>query len=377
MDEDGWNDKEEDWMENFDPYSFLNNQDKGISMIVVEDANNKSFFTAGEDNWDWLIGHNLINICLEAGFVYDRVIQLLILDGFIPEPMFNKDTRYVYTANCNQRKVTCFDAKDMVELDPCQRMTFAAIENSGIGPTIAQVIETSHFEDNSKLTDEEWNQYICEREKEKEWTPVYPIHPGNHKILTPLQKERGKQLFTKLSEFIDTQSEDDHCPPEICISQDWEISIDFGGWRKDTDIVKSALCLMCQDEGTGRFYLDEDYVMQCIPYLENELEDISDNYLYRNGVIVDKNRTKKEIRWELELDFSDIVRDFIEKKCPEDTLIAVNTHDFTLYSVPGNLEMSDEGIQIFRPEEFVLKKLGRKPTFDYHKISSLIKILVK
>lgn len=371
------NPKDENRMGDFDPYSFLSNRYNGLSMIIVEDSNSKSFFTAGEDNWDGLMGRNLIDICLEAGFVYDRVVQLLVIDGFIPEPVFNKDTRYVYTANCNKRKVTCFDAKDIVELDPCQRMTFAELENSGIGPSMAEVIRTSKFEDNSKLTNEEWDQYIDEREKEKEWQPTYPINLGDPKTLTPLQKERGKQLFDKLGDFISNQSQDDHCPPEICISQDWDISIDFGGWRKDTDIIRSALCLMCLDEETGEFYLDEDYVMQCIPYLENELEDISDKYLYRNGEIVEKNRTKKEIRWALIWEFSDLVWDFIQKKSPEDTLIAINTNDFTVYSVPGNLEMSDEDIQVYKPQEFVLKKLGRKPTFDDHKISSLIKNLVK
>ena len=375
--EDDWiDDKENDWVGDFDPDSFLNNKDEGISIIVVENGNNKSYFTAGEDNWDWLMGRNLIDICLEAGFVYNRIVQLLIVDGFIPEHEFNEEVRFVYTANCLQKKVTCIDTENNIELDPCQRMTFEEIENSGIGPSMAQVIESSCFEDNSKLSDEEWAEYMRQREESKEWKPVYPIDLNNPKPLTELQKERGRKLYTALGEFIDKQPKEDHYPPQVCISQDWKISVDFGGWIKDTDIVRSALCLMCRDDETGRFYLDENYVMQCVPYFEDELEDMSDDYLYRNGKIVDKERTRQEIRWDMEWEFSHIVSDFIDKKCSEDTLIAINTDNLTVYSIPGNMEIHEVDINIYKPQDFILKKLGRKPSFDDHKINKLIKGLI-
>ena len=52
-------------------------EERGSTLLVVEEYNRKSFFMCGEDNWDCFAGRNLVDISLEAGFVYERIIQLL------------------------------------------------------------------------------------------------------------------------------------------------------------------------------------------------------------------------------------------------------------------------------------------------------------
>ena len=345
-------------------------EERGSTLLVVKDHNRKSFFMCGEDNWDCFAGRNLVDISLEAGFVYERIIQLLVTDGFLPITVIPEDTQYIITTHCHEKKFECYDTQRKVDLDPCQMMTHQELENSGVGPTLYEVIESNHFADNSKLTDEEWVEYYRQREKEKKWWPVYPIDLKNPKVLTPLQVERGTQLFKKLEEFIEMQDENNDCAPEICITQNWKISVDFGGWRNDSDIIRSALCVMCQDEETGQFYLDKDYLMQCIPYLEDELAD------YAEEEDEEKGLTKRDGRFDIEYNFSNAVRSYLDKNCPENTLITLDTSTNSCHLSTYVSEFDNENIKLFQPENFIERRLGWKPRPDHHKIAELAKILI-
>lgn len=346
------------------------------SLLVVEDGERKCFFLCGEDNWDYLAGRNLLDLSLEAGFVFNRLIQLLASDGFMPTNRKPDDIRYVITSNCRTKKISCIDQKTNVELDPCQFMTFEQLQNSGIEPSMETVIESTEFADNSLLSDEEWEEYYRLREKEKEWQPVYSIDLDNPKQLTWDQIERGKKLYEILSEFIAHQSKDDHRPPEVCITQNWEISIDFGGWRHDTDIVRSALCLMCEDEVTGEFYLDEEYVKQCIPYLEDELRDLSDESIVIKNGNSEIRKSIKDIRFDMEWKFSKIVMDYLKNGCSKDSVIAIDPKKYSVFHLSGDMEITDESILTMNPDEFVLRELGKKPIPDHHKIAKLIKSIL-
>ena len=104
------------------------------------------------------------------------------------------------------------------------------------------------------------------------YPPYYPVDMEHPVELTELQQEHSRILIEAIDKYFDKNPEDAGTAPLLRISQNWEVEITRGGHMMDTDFVNPILCIMCHEE--EGYYIDYDYVKQCVPFIEGELEDI-------------------------------------------------------------------------------------------------------
>lgn len=221
--------------------------------------------------------------------------------------------------------------------------------------------------------------YDPERDEEEddvvdmEWHPRFPVDMGNPVVLTELQKERALRVCEAIGAHIDAYPEDDHAPL-ICITQDWRVRVDFGGWNSDSDFRDSAFCLMCKDE--EGFYLSLDYVEQCVPFIEKELKEIAESCREMYGEVpyhheADKKRT---LAAEMEL-LSILSDDNLRSVGFHNVLIAMDAFEGSIYPIPASMDHDDYGgIIEYVPAESLVNEEG---IVEVDKVKELVRNFLK
>lgn len=125
----------------------------------------------------------------------------------------------------------------------------------------------------------------------------------------------------------------------LCVTQEWDVSIDYGGWRSDSDYVDGATCVMCKDE--EGYYVNLDYVRQCVPFLEKELQKSAEWCMESYGEVPNHKESAMRRVATLENKIIDMVWNLIDSHHTDDTMLEIDTLEHTVYPVP--LEGEHEG----------------------------------
>lgn len=199
--------------------------------------------------------------------------------------------------------------------------------------------------DKLSLTDVELNEIAdCLGEKEgfnHEWHQRFAVDMDNPVKLTDIQKERALTIYNSTTAHMDAYPYDDMAPL-ICITQDWNVRVDFGGWVSDSDYRDSALCVMCRDD-IG-FYISLDYVEQCVPFIEKELREIATECNEMYGRVPDhqEDENRRVIEAEMKL-LSILSDDTLKSNGLNNVLIAIDTIECSIYPVASDEKYEDYG----------------------------------
>lgn len=182
---------------------------------------------------------------------------------------------------------------------------------------------------------------FSEEAEDPVWHPRFPVDLENPVELTELQKERALKIFDSVDDFM-VANPDEETPPLICITQDWRVRTDYGGWNSDSDFRESVLCVMCRDE--EGFYLDLDYVEQCVPYIENELRENAEKCMEMYGEVPDHHEEEKKrvVTAEMAL-LSLLSDDNLREFGYNNVLIAMDTIEGSIYPIPADMDHDDYG----------------------------------
>ncbi len=202
----------------------------------------------------------------------------------------------------------------------------------------------------------------------REWHPRFPVNMDEPVELTPEQKERALKIYESISAHLDAYP-DDHHAPLICITQDWRVRVDFGGWNSDSDYRDMATCVMCRDE--EGWYLSLDYVEQCVPFIENELKDRADKCKKMYGEVPDHHEADTQRVVAAEMELLSILSDPAMREFGfDDVLIAMDTIEHTIYPMPANMEHDDYGgIIQYIPANTLVSEDG---TIDLDRVKKLV-----
>ena len=88
-------------------------------------------------------------------------------------------------------------------------------------------------------------------------------------------EEKAKRIFDALENFFNSPLDDGENFPLICITQEWKVKCDFGGFRADSDFVDSAQFLIegKDDNGIVSFDLNLDFIKSKIPEIQKSLDE--------------------------------------------------------------------------------------------------------
>ncbi len=180
-----------------------------------------------------------------------------------------------------------------------------------------------------------------DEEQEQEWHPSFPVDMSHPKELTELQKERALRVYESIEAHLAAYPEEQHSPL-ICITQDWRVRVDFGGWNTDSDFRDVALCVMCQDE--EGWYISLDYVEQCIPFIEKELSTLAESCIEMYGKVPNHHEEDMKMVLDAEMELLSILSDETMKEFGfENILIAMDTCEGSIYPLPDYVEHDDYG----------------------------------
>lgn len=203
------------------------------------------------------------------------------------------------------------------------------------------------------------------------WKPYFSVDKQNPATLTDEQVQRGEKLYAAICNFMETHP-DEHMAPTLCITQDWDISLDFGGWRSDSDFVNSVVCVMCKDD-IG-FYADHDYVLQCVPFIEASLKEAAEWCIEEYGTVPDHKEQEADRNLNIGCKIVDLMHQVIETDCVTDTLLEIDTITHEVYLVPTIGDHEDYGgiIRFVSPKELLSTSPNGEFELNIEKIDKLI-----
>lgn len=226
--------------------------------------------------------------------------------------------------------------------------------------------------DNLSLTDRERDEIAdCLDEGEEfdhDWHQRFAVDMDNPVELTDIQKERALTIYNSITAHMDAHPDDDMAPL-ICITQDWKVRVDFGGWVSTSDYRDSALCVMCRDE-IG-FYISLDYVEQCVPFIEEALRERAEECREMYGYVPDHQEAQNRRLFEAEMELLSILSDDALKSYGiNNVVIAIDTIEGSIYPVPSDEEHEDYGgIIQYVPANTLISRDGE---IDLDKIKFLV-----
>lgn len=228
--------------------------------------------------------------------------------------------------------------------------------------------EFDDFEFNTNSNEFPEESPECHGKEDDPWEPRFPVDMDNPIELTDVQKDRAMRIYKAINQHMD-EYPDEPTAPLILITQDWRVRVDFGGMVMDSDYRDTALCVMCHDE--EGYYIDLDYVEQCVPYLEEELRKIADECMTMYGEVPDHHQRETQRVFTVEMQFMEILSDDTMKSIGFDNiLIAFDTIEESVYPIPADMEHEDyDGIIQYIPADTLVDKSG---AIDVDKIKGLV-----
>lgn len=220
----------------------------------------------------------------------------------------------------------------------------------------------------NKKYEEELNGLEEDENVDHQWQPWFPVDMEHPAKLTDVQKERAMRIYEAITKHIDEHS-DIPTPPLICITQDWRVRVDFGGWVSGSDFRESALCVMCHDdEGC---YIDLEYVEQCVPFIEDVLKEIAEHCMTTYGEVPDHHEGENKRVLEAEMKILSILSDeTIRNFGYGNVLIAIDTIEESIYPIPADIEHDDYGgIIIYVGADTLVEKDG---SIEVDKVKALV-----
>lgn len=203
----------------------------------------------------------------------------------------------------------------------------------------------------------------------REWKPRFPVDMENKVELTDVQKERALRVYQAIEAHMDAYPEE-ATAPLICITQDWRVRVDFGGWNCDSDYRDVALCVMCRDE--EGWFLSLEYVGQCIPFIEKKLKENAERCMEMYGEVPDHHEHDIKRVLDAEMELLSILSDEEMKEYGfQNVLIAMDTFEGSIYPIPVDADHDDYGgIINYVPADTLLKGDG---AIDVDKVKELVR----
>lgn len=204
---------------------------------------------------------------------------------------------------------------------------------------------------------------------EQDFEPSYPVDLENPVKLTEEQQEHARVLIEAVDKFFDANPDDSGVAPLLRISGDWEVEITRGGRMMDTDFVSPILCIMCHDE--DGYYIDYEYVEQCVPFIEKELEEIKKYGGTDYGSMPSFREQKNNSTTSLEMEMLSLLSSLDPKYGYERILIAIDRVVQEVYAWPIEEEANEYGglIKYYRADTLI----SPNGTIDVDRVKEIVK----
>lgn len=308
------------------------------------------------------------DFCAISGFLNSES------DTYKPVEQESWDAEYIYTIDCENQTVECYDKWDKRHVEESEYENYSHSGISGDFDDFDFGFSSLNGDDNEEFDPSIFDPSIIDFEgfklSEQEWEPRFPVDMDNPSELTEAQKLRGEKIFEALCKFMD-EHPDDNFAPMLCISQEWDISVDYGGWRSDSDYVDTATCVTCKDD--EGFYLDPDYIMQCVPFIEKELKDKAERCMEHYGNIPSHKDQTLHRRTTLETQILEALWDVINAGRIDDAMLEIDTLEQSVYPMPSDAPKEEYGgiIRYVPVREYIVSDKYGNPDTDLDKIKLL------
>lgn len=316
--------------------------------IYVVNGDQKSLYYRHSDGYPSCTGVELARIAKEEDYDYEKVINRLNADSpsYEAVEMEASDAEYAYTIDCAHRAMECYDILDKTLVNEW--------EFEGYCHGVVDEYPLDWADEGLKAELEAYFKECEEREENYEWKPRFPVNMETPAELTEEQFARGLKIYDAVCKFMDENPES-NAAPTLCITQEWEISVDYGGWRCDSDFVDTCLCVMCRDD--EGFYINLDYVNQCVPFIEEKLKEYAEWCKEEYGEVPSHREQSFRRVVTLENEIISVLLALIDKGQVSGVNLEIDTFEQTVYPVPAENEMEDYGgIILFVPVETLIKK---------------------
>lgn len=148
-------------------------------------------------------------------------------------------------------------------------------------------------------------------------------------------RDKAMKVFKALDDFINSPKFDENQPPMLRISQSWEVSCDYGGWRSDSDfVVNSAFVLKTiEEEGRQWDILDLDYILEKIPEIQKSLDESSEWCEEEYGEVTNHEEIIFEKETEIYQDLMQLMDNALDMPDIKDWILEVDTPVGDVYLV--------------------------------------------
>lgn len=362
------------------------------SAIYVKKGDETRMFYRHWDGYPDVTGVELMQLVNKHDYDFDKVCNDLSADEehYRVVVSMPNDVEFEYTLDCHNKRATCFDRYNKQYFDEdgfyFHNPDSDAASDNGLNPvdgaefcnlpwdtcTGDSIFDILSPEEIALIEAEMFDD--ADDDDEMEWKPRYPIDMENPADLSPEQIQRGDKLFDAVVAFMDEHPEIQHAPM-LCITQEWDISVDLGGYRCDSDFVDSVNCVMCHDE--EGWYADREYMRQCVPYLEKELKESADFCLEMDGEIPSHRDCHNDRVATMQLNIMSVACMIMESREQDDVVIAVDTITQEVYGWPVSAGCETYGgiIQFYSVADLSEKAPDGTLGISINKIESVVKQL--
>ena len=365
------------------------------SAILIKKNDNIQKFYRHWDGHPHITGVELLNIAKKHAFDYDKVRDALLADNgyYQPVDVMPLGVEFEYTIDCTSRRIYCLDLLNEESIDEdlfhCFNSDWGLYSqsatsnsdgldlfdfNSSAGYQYLDDLEDRDLtpeeiaEIEAQLFGDKGNESLFERK------PYFPIDMQNPAELTPEQIQRGDKLFDSIIGFMDSHP-DDRDVPMLCITQEWDISIDYGGHRCDSDFVEFADCVMClDDEG---WFADRDYMRQCVPHLEAKLRDAAEFCMEMHGEVANHRELHNNRVSNMQFAIQSTAYSILDSGEENDVVVAIDTITQEVYGWPVSAGCETYGgiIQFYSIADLAEKGGDGSLEISTDKIESIVKKL--
>lgn len=364
------------------------------AILLKKNDNIQKFYRHWDGNPN-IAGVELLTIANKHGFDYDKVRDTLLAYNEIYQPVdaMPFGVQYEYTIDCTNGCIFCMDLLNEESIDVDMFHYYNSDRGLHIEPGTSNSDSLNIFDYGFSAEDEYLDGFVSREldleemaaietkilrdrgvEPFYERKPFYPVDMQNPAELTPEQMQRGDKLFDTIIAFMESHP-DDGVVPMLCITQEWDISIDYGGHRCDSDFVHFADCVMClDDEG---WYPDRDYMRQCVPYLEAELREAADLCMEMYGEVSSHRELHNNRASTLQFAIQNVAYAILDSGKEKDIVIAVDTITQDVYGWPLSEGRETYGgiIQFYSIADLAEKGADGTLEISIDKIESIVRKL--
>ncbi len=322
--------------------------------IVIKRGDDEILFYRHWDGMPSVTGVELLGICRDSNFDVFGIIQSMAReDQYELTQGRHGDAEYEYTIDLDNAELTA------LHIPYGRRIRSEEFEES---PEAEEEFGPEGFSDMEGMSD-----------RHQEWHPRFPVNMDEPVALTEEQKERALKIFEAITAHIEAYP-DEPTAPLICITQDWRVRVDFGGWNCASDYRDDALCVMCRDE--EGVYINLEYVEQCVPFIEKKLKELADDCMEIYGEVPDHHEQDNNRVFTAEMELLSILSDPTIKEFGfGNVLIAMDTMEGSIYPIPSYMEHDDYGgiIQYVPAATLV----GKDGSIEVDKVKALVNDFLK